>query len=370
MSESQGTMTTPDVRYLDLVRAAVLALTPHNNQPWRFEVDRSSGKIAIRVDETRDPSPMNCGQRMARIAVGAAAENILVVAEGLGWQAQLETPPAGVAAMVKVTPSEASQMDVAPVIRTRVTNRRVYDGRPVPDEVLAELAAETPADAAGVTTHWIGDRDRMATIATTVANSDGVMFGLREMLDAFLSKVRFDTAVDAEVDDGLSLASLEAGVMERMALRFMWRAPHGLLKATGAIGQLSKFAKKLVRSASGVCLVVAPDWREETDVQVGQAVQRAWLALARRDLASQPMMSGPVLDSVLECGGPELIDSLGREQLQAIRDSFRQLLPECGTGRVAWLMRFGYAADVSGRTGRLPWRTLTTETNLCEVLER
>jgi hypothetical protein len=175
-----------------LIAAAVAAPSGDNTQPWRFEVDRSSRKIAIRVDETRDPSPMNCGQRMARIAVGAAAENILVVAEGLGWQAQLETPPAGVAAMVKVTPSEAGQMDVAPVIRTRVTNRRVYDGRPVPDEVLAELAAETPADAAGVTTHWIGDRDRIATIATTVANSDGVMFGLREMLDAFLSKVRFD----------------------------------------------------------------------------------------------------------------------------------------------------------------------------------
>ena len=34
-------------------------------------------RIAVYVDESRDPSPMNAGQRMARIAVGSALENLV-----------------------------------------------------------------------------------------------------------------------------------------------------------------------------------------------------------------------------------------------------------------------------------------------------
>jgi hypothetical protein len=113
-------------------------------------------------------------------------------------------------------------------------------------------------------------------------------------------------------------------------------------------------ARQLVASASGLCLVVAPDSAAATDVLVGQAMQRAWLALTAQGLAVQPMMSLLVLENAGEHGTPELVASLGRDRLADLRDTLRALVPEIGTGRPAFLMRFGYALPPSGRTGRLP----------------
>ena len=63
-----------------LVAAASRAPSGDNTQPWRFVVDRARGLVTIAVDPRRDPSPMNAGQRMARIACGAALENLVQAA--------------------------------------------------------------------------------------------------------------------------------------------------------------------------------------------------------------------------------------------------------------------------------------------------
>jgi nitroreductase len=141
-----------------LVEAATRAPSGDNTQPWRFALDESAGRIGIHLDETRDPSPMNAGQRMARIALGAALENLLREAEHRGWAFTLEraVPPALAAVRVKVREG-AAPGDAA--IPARVTNRRPYDGRPAPDAVLSKLSSLTaPLD--GVTTHWITGPER------------------------------------------------------------------------------------------------------------------------------------------------------------------------------------------------------------------
>src|SRR5262245_33348691 len=72
-----------------LLAAAVRAPSGDNTQPWRFFVVPSKGLLSILLDEDRDRSPMNAGQRMARIAVGAAVENVLRTASRIGWRVSL-----------------------------------------------------------------------------------------------------------------------------------------------------------------------------------------------------------------------------------------------------------------------------------------
>src|SRR5262249_54497500 len=72
-----------------LVAAAVRAPSGDNTQPWRFRIDPDARRIDLILDETRDPSPMNAGQRMARIALGAAFENLLLVAQVNGLQPEV-----------------------------------------------------------------------------------------------------------------------------------------------------------------------------------------------------------------------------------------------------------------------------------------
>jgi hypothetical protein len=126
----------------------------------------------------------------------------------------------------------------------------------------------------------------------------------------------------------------------------------------------AKQAQRLIESASGVCLVLAPAGDERTDVIVGQAMQRAWLALTNLGMAAQPMMSLPVLDNALANGSPSLIKSLEQSSTGAILRDFRNWAAEFGPKRVAFLLRFGYALPPTTRTGRRPLATcmeLSTE---------
>jgi len=303
---------------------------------------------------------MNSGQRMARLAIGAALENMLHAAAALGWFVEVEEPVDSALTMIRVVRREDNARQLPRTIFDRVTNRRLYDGRPIPVAVLDELARETP-HLGGVQTHWIGDPTRIKSLASLISRADGVMFGNRFMRRAFLAKVRFDAPQDTKVDEGLPLASLELSRTDRWGLFTLARLPDTVTQLAGVTRVFEKQARRLTESASGICLVAASRNDSQTDLEAGRALQRAWLALTARSLAVQPMMSLAVLDNALEHGSAELIASLARETLRRVRDDARSLLGELKDARVACLLRFGYAAPPSGRTGRLPLTKMVEE---------
>jgi nitroreductase len=335
-----------------LVEAAVRAPSGDNTQPWRFVVDRDRGRIAVQVDERRDPSPMNSGQRMSRIAAGAALENLVQTARFHDWAVEVEPGSGPDLAVVRLVGGVGAKLGPGPTVAMRVTNRRQYEARPIPSELLAELERETsPLD--GVSTRWIVGPERLDTLARLIGRADALMFGEPSMRRAFLSQVRFDAPPDESVAEGLSLASLELNAGDRVALRLMRRMPPTLFRIGGAGRVFAAKARQLVVGASGLCLTVAPrDSSAATDLAVGRVMERAWLAMTARELAVQPMMSLLVLANVLEHGPPALVDTLGRDRLAALLGEFRAAVPEVGDGRPAFLLRFGFAPAPSGRTGR------------------
>lgn len=352
--EIQGDMTR---RLEPLLEAATRAPSGDNTQPWRFVVEGDF--VSIDLDPDRDPSPMNAGQRMSRVAVGAAIENLILAAERFGLEAALTDDPDPYLARVRFRGGGDETIRLDPEFLSRTTNRRPYDGRAVLPEVLDRLAAETPARD-GVETHWVVGANRLKALAETVGRADGLMFGEPTMRRAFLGNVRFDRPADEAVDEGLSLDSLELSAADRVALRVMKRVPDALLKVGGMSAVFRGKARQLVRSASGLLVISAPDDATSTDVAVGRAMQRAWLALTAEGLASQPMMSLPVLDNALTHGGEDLRSTLGVSRVTTLLDEFRALVPEMNGRRPAWLMRFGYAPPPSGRTGRLAVESVTT----------
>lgn len=342
-----------------LLLAAGRAPSGDNTQPWRFVVDERAGTVALVLDPSRDPSPMNAGQRMARIGVGAALESLLRAAPAFGWEADVEPGRDGALAVVRLR-GEGHEGAVDPLLGRRVTNRRAYDASPISPELLDRLRATTPT-LDGVATHWIVDHQRLSALAELIGRADAMMFGNPAMRNAFLKNVRFDAPPDAEVDEGLSIASLEVSGADRQALKLMRGLPDWLLRLGGATRVFARKANEAVLSASGLCIVSAPDGSDGADLLVGRAMQRAWLALTAENLAAQPMMSLPVLENAREHGDASLQGALGLAKLEALRDDARSLLPELGKGRLAWLQRFGRAASPSGRTGRLPISAIASE---------
>lgn len=344
-----------------LISAAILAPSGDNTQPWSFRLDSAAGRrINVGVNETRDNSPMNAGQRMSRIAVGAAVENMLRTAQANGWYVRPDVTVTKNVLMLRLddVPDGAGQIDG--LLTQRSVNRRVYRGTPVSQEIAEYLQEETPV-LDGVRTYWICERSRLHSLASVIGRADAVMFGHRSMRRAFLANVRFDAPPDAQVEHGLSLASLELSRFQQYTLQRFGPLPDAVLKATGGVQFFRRQARKLVESASGLCVIAAPDDRPETDFAVGRAMQKAWLALTKADLAVQPMMTLAALENVLTYGTPDLIASVGKYQVQALMKRFRELVPELGGDRPAWIMRFGEAPPPSGRVGRLPLEKVMME---------
>lgn len=333
-----------------LLAAGVQAPSGDNTQPWRFLVDSASGAIAVEVDEGRDPSPMNAGQRMARIAAGAAVENMLRTARFNCWPVSLREDSDGDCTVIQVQHGADEHGSVDPTILARMTNRTCYDARPLPPRALAQLIAATEHQH-GIRVHWIDDRTRVTALAKLMGRADALMLGQQTIRRTFLANVKFDSPVL----EGLSLQSLALSRIEGLFLRLLPYCSDRFLKWTGGLRALAGKTRRLVASATGVCMISTENRARSADWQVGRTAQLAWLALTDQGLAAQPMMSMPVLANILDHG---LEGTLGRPDIAALLTDFHALVPEME--QPAFLFRFGYATRPAVRTGRLPIEELCT----------
>jgi hypothetical protein len=342
-----------DEPFKTLLEAAIRAPSGDNCQPWRFVIDPESLRIALYVDETRDPSPMNAGQGMSRIAVGAALENVFQAAKAKGWSLVQEPATDAALAVLAITDFHPNDAESGPAIASRVTNRRRYDGRPASDELIRRLQQATPS-LDGIRALWIYDRQRINALAKVMGHSDALMLSEPTMRRAFLDNVRFDLPANSEPEEYLPLGSLELAFADRTAFRFLRSVPDWVLRMGWARRKFAAAARRLVLSASGLCVIVTANNSPENDLMIGRTLQRAWLALTANGLAAQPMMSVAIMENILHNASPGLLQSVGRERAEAVVTDYRSLVPESAANRIAFIMRFGHAQPPTCRTGRLP----------------
>tara|TARA_R110002049_G_scaffold285698_3_gene466862 strand:- start:5328 stop:6374 length:1047 start_codon:yes stop_codon:yes gene_type:complete len=332
-----------------LLQAARLAPSGDNTQPWNFVASRAENRIQIIGNSARDPSPMNSGNRMTRIAIGAALENMCQTAEINQWNHSVEYGDDSASLWLE-QPYQGSDLD--PAISERVSNRRTYNRQEASPSLIDQLK-ENVAPEGDASACWITEDDDRKQLCELIAQADSLMLSNKTIRDAFLEKVRFDQPVDAEVDEGLSLGCLELATAERVGMRAMRWIPDRLLKLGGIKRTLRETAFKLATSASGFCVVMCPSEETPGDYRIGRVFQRAWLEITRQKLASQPMMSLMVLRNIRENGAPSLNQQLGSESIKSLLDRFQSLKPLSGNGAPCAMLRYGFADDPSTRVGRL-----------------
>lgn len=291
--EKSGAPLKPAIR--TLLEAAIWAPSGDNTQPSKFVVDNGANTIEVQVDPTRDTSPMNAGQRMARIAVGAAVENIVQTARHNGWSAECETVADDPGAVrVRLQGIADAPGEIPQVILDRCTNRKLYNGRPLGDDLLARLKASV-APEPGVEIEWITQREEINRWAETIGAADAAMFSIPEVRRAFLENIRFDRPPSEAVSEGLSLGSLELSWFEKSSMGSLGLIPDRLFKLLKLDRPFRQKGQSLAGSASGLCIFRAEGRSRNVDFAVGRMMQRVWLALSAAGLAVQPMMSLPVL---------------------------------------------------------------------------
>lgn len=174
------------------MRAAILAASPHNTQPWLFRVtDRS---VELYADTRRNLGMFDLYLREMYIGLGCAVENMMLTATAQGYKVELnlapgiltripEKPEPVLGARLALTFGAAQKSSLQQAIAHRHTNRAGYDkSRPLPPELLGNLAnlAKDETDLKLFLFNSDGDRKKVGEVlveATKTIISDQQMEG-------------------------------------------------------------------------------------------------------------------------------------------------------------------------------------------------
>jgi hypothetical protein len=121
---------------LALVRAAILAASPHNTQPWLFKITDSS--IELHIDTQRNVGALDSYLREEHIGMGCALENLMLAAPANGYAAAAALlsgklgpipaePKPQLLARVNLTSGKREENELYNAIPRRHTNRGPYD---------------------------------------------------------------------------------------------------------------------------------------------------------------------------------------------------------------------------------------------------
>lgn len=129
------------------LRGAILAASPHNTQPWLFEV--SGDAIAVYADRARHLGSFDPFRREMHLGLGCAIENLVCAARAFGLttdveptDGRLELSPGRqpvLAAQIAVAAGQPSRDPFFDVIPRRHTNRGPYRDEPIAPEQLQRL---------------------------------------------------------------------------------------------------------------------------------------------------------------------------------------------------------------------------------------
>ena len=135
---------------LALVRAAILAASPHNTQPWLFKITNSS--IELYLDTQRNTGALDPYLREEHIGMGCALENLALAAAVHGYQAAATPVPGKLGPIpseptpklvvrVDLTPGKGEESELYDAIPRRHTNRSPYlPQKPIPHAFLDALS--------------------------------------------------------------------------------------------------------------------------------------------------------------------------------------------------------------------------------------
>lgn len=183
-----------------LIRSATLAATSHNAQAWRFAADDSG--ITLLPDFTRRTPAVDPDDHHLFVSLGAAAENMVQAAPGVGLVAVPSFDPAGDGRIrVALRPGKAPLTDLGTAIPRRQCTRGIYDGRTVPAGDLAALLAA--GNRPGVSVFPIMARTAMASLTALILEANSRQLNDPAFRTELKRWVRFSYGQALETADGL-----------------------------------------------------------------------------------------------------------------------------------------------------------------------
>jgi len=279
---------------LTLVRAAILAASPHNTQPWLFKVTNSW--IGLHVETKRNVGALDPYLREEHIGIGCALENLMLATAADGYQATVThfpgklgpipaEPKPELLARVDLATGKQEEGELYDAIPRRHTNRSAYSPqKPIPPQfvdTLSRLAGDEPDVKIFLFT---ADADRKKIVEiSSAANAE--IYSDPEVERSSNRWIRNKWSEVQKFRDGLTidafgLPPISAGVSKMMPL---W-----MLKWVASLGAMNRYSELMLSAPLIGVIAVRDRYDREHCLRAGRIWQRAHLLATARGLAGRP----------------------------------------------------------------------------------
>lgn len=339
-SQSDGPLT--------LVRAAILAASPHNTQPWLFKV--TDKQIELYADTRRFPGALDPYLREQHIGLGCALENLMLAAAANGYnatatlvpgklQAILSNPQPELVARVDLSPGNRQASDLYDAIPHRHTNRAPYDLKPVPADVTDALTALTGEEAEVKIFLFNTESDR-SRIVDLVAKANHEVYADPDVERGSEQWIRWNWSDIQQYRDGLTLDAFGLPPLTTAMIKI---TPKPWLKMFAQRGNGDPYADLLRATPVFGLIAVRDRYDQEQSLRAGRIWQRAHLFLTSREIAGRPIN--------------EAVELMDHERLRNQEPRVSAQLAEL-THDAAWqptfMFRIGYAIRPAQASPRRP----------------
>jgi hypothetical protein len=279
---------------LALVRAAILAASPHNTQPWLFKVTNSS--IELYIDTKRNVGALDPFLREEHIGMGCALENLMLAAAAHGYQATATLLPGKLApisvesnpqllARVDLVPGTREESDLYDAIPKRHTNRSAYDPhQPIPPpfvDTLSRLASEE-SDVKLFLFTAEADRKKIVEISSA-ANAE--IYSDPEVKRGSDRWIRINWSDVQKFRDGLSIDAFGLPPIATAVAKMM---PLWLLNQLASRSDPNSYSELMLTAPLIGIIAVRDRYDREHCLRAGRIWQRAHLLATARGVAGRP----------------------------------------------------------------------------------
>jgi nitroreductase len=279
---------------LALVRAAILAASPHNTQPWLFKITNSS--IELYLDPKRNVGALDAYLREEHIGMGCALQNLQLAAAANGYQPMVTTLPGKLSlipadpapkllARVDLVPGKPEESELYDAIPHRHTNRSPYiPQKPLPPDFVDALYRLTRDEADVKLFLFTAEADRRKLAAITSASND-VIYSDPEVERGSGRWIRSRWSGVQKFRDGLSidafgLPPLATAVFKTMPLWLdRWIVSHG---------PRDGYSKLMLRASLMGIITVRDRYDQENCLRAGRIWQCAHLLATAHGVAGRP----------------------------------------------------------------------------------
>jgi len=294
VGEAETQIRREILKVRDLIEAAVRAPSDGNRQPWKFVYRQRDHVLSVYHDFSRSGGPNDeLGRQMAQIAIGAAIENICIVAVSQQRSATVkllpsETDPTWIADLTFSTNDEAVNDPLVAQIHRRHTNRRI--GTRVHLSLAHGQVLTTAARDNGTRLQLCTTADMLAEIGQILGEAERLRLLSPNLHKELTDTLRWTATEVDETRDGIFLDTYVSSPSEVTTFKLI-RSPHvtKILRDVNAGTGLAASLAQAVASSSAIGLLTTHGTDAAALVHGGRAMQQVWLTANALGLALHPI---------------------------------------------------------------------------------